>query len=232
MKLTEHVSLLSGLLLDTAENVYAVRHEYGLVLIDTGWGTAARNNIQTSLQEEGLAGLSVTHVLLTHMHDDHSGNAAWLRRRGAQIWCPEADASGVESGGVRVNDYGAGSFETCTVDRCIAPDEAFVIGGVAFQTVHAPGHTNGSTLYCFDADGKRFCATGDVLHTMQHEAGAGVSLGWAGSYELDRRIYLQTLEKLLPLRFDVLLGGHGFPLLQNGSRLLGDAFRKALIEWR
>ena len=97
MRLTEHVSLLSGLLLDTSENVYAIRHEYGLVLIDTGWGEAAQKNILQSLQEDGLSALPVTHVLLTHMHDDHSGNAAWLRSRGAQIWCPEADASGVEA---------------------------------------------------------------------------------------------------------------------------------------
>ena len=57
----------------------------GPVLIETGPGsTVAR--LQEALSENGLSVEDIKHVLITHLHLDHSGAAGWLADKGATIY--------------------------------------------------------------------------------------------------------------------------------------------------
>ncbi len=106
--------------------------------------------IRENLKYHELARYPVTHVLLTHMHDDHSGNAWYFREQGA-------------------------------------PDP-----------VQRPGRGR---------RGERRCP---------------------GSYEYDKKKYLKTLEKAIRLEADVLLAGHGVPVMKDGAKIIRLAYKLAL----
>lgn len=66
-----------------------------------------------------------------------------------------ADAEGFEAGAVE--PFGAGD------DGARTADVELVLGGVRLVARHAPGHTEGSTLYLVDGGADQVAFTGDVL---------------------------------------------------------------------
>ncbi|MFM2119695.1 MAG: hypothetical protein RL722_1163 [Pseudomonadota bacterium] len=71
-------------------NLWLVRDEVdgqpGWAVIDAGIGNADTREAWTQIFEQALDGLPVLRVIVTHMHPDHVGNAAWIARR----WGSEA----------------------------------------------------------------------------------------------------------------------------------------------
>jgi glyoxylase-like metal-dependent hydrolase (beta-lactamase superfamily II) len=64
-----------------AVNVYAIRGDDALVLIDSGWALAeARNQLDDALTAIGSTLSDVTRFLITHAHRDHYTQAVLLRR--------------------------------------------------------------------------------------------------------------------------------------------------------
>ena len=55
---------------------YLIRQGDAVVLIESGPGSTLAG-LEAGLAEEGLSPRDVTHVLLTHIHLDHAGAAAW-----------------------------------------------------------------------------------------------------------------------------------------------------------
>jgi glyoxylase-like metal-dependent hydrolase (beta-lactamase superfamily II) len=79
-------------------NVYAVDTGDGVVLVDSGTGLSA-DDLLDHLAGHGFRPDQVTHILLTHLHADHSGGAAALRKKtGAKIVVLEAAARVFEAG--------------------------------------------------------------------------------------------------------------------------------------
>ncbi|MBR5743132.1 MAG: MBL fold metallo-hydrolase, partial [Clostridia bacterium] len=64
MQLTKSVYLVSGANYDLLGNVYAIRGERGVALVDSGEPCAAET-IESSLARWGMGGLPVTHLFLT-----------------------------------------------------------------------------------------------------------------------------------------------------------------------
>jgi glyoxylase-like metal-dependent hydrolase (beta-lactamase superfamily II) len=64
-----------------AVNVYAIRSDDGLVLIDSGWALAeARSQLDDALAAIGSKLTDVSRFLITHVHRDHYTQAVALRR--------------------------------------------------------------------------------------------------------------------------------------------------------
>jgi glyoxylase-like metal-dependent hydrolase (beta-lactamase superfamily II) len=85
-------------------------------------------------------GLTISHILLTHAHFDHSNNASTLAKKtGAKIYVHRNEAS-----------KGAETF----VD-----DDKIMIGNICITCIHTPGHTEGSTCFLLD----EMIFTGDTL---------------------------------------------------------------------
>lgn len=231
MRLLNDVYLLSGFAYGLGPNVYAVKGSRGIVLIDTGLDQNDLTVVDKSLAYWGMERESISHVLLTHAHFDHSGNANTLRKGGAVIVASEAAAEGIESGDNRTVDYAFHQrFTPCQVDIKVHDKETVEAGGLTFEVVHAPGHSAGSVVYLIRLDDKVIFFTGDVVR-VGPDCQAG-RLGWSGAVDYDRDAYLRTLERLSKLECDVLFGGHYQPCLIDGWKILQDAFKVALLEWR
>ena len=136
---------------------------------------------------EAVSGESVTHILITHTHLDHSPAAAALKRAtGAKTYGfgPHGSRRPAESIGGTTEEGG---------DRDFVPDVALRDGDVAegpgwrLEAVETPGHT--SNHLCFALPEERTLFTGD--HVM----------GWSTSViappDGDMAAYMRSLEKLL-----------------------------------
>lgn len=230
MRVTNSLYMLSGAPYGQIGNVYGVLSENKVFLIDTGRGKEALDVIRENLKYHKLDQYPITHVLLTHMHDDHSGNAWFFREQGAQILCSEPDADGVEQGGVRANDLGIIPFHTCKVDGRLKDGQGILLNGVNIQVMYMPGHTNGSVFYLFMLDGKEMLVSGDMAlpKPNAYDNGWDAQLGWPGSYEYDKKKYLESLERAVTLEADVLLAGHGVPVMKEGAKIIRLAYKLAL----
>ncbi|PIE70827.1 MAG: MBL fold metallo-hydrolase [Deltaproteobacteria bacterium] len=105
-------------------------------------------------------GLSITHIINTHSHPDHtSGNAEIKAATKALILIHEADGGNL---GKLFNNAGAllfGGKSSPPPDRLLTHGETIAIGAVSLTVLHTPGHTKGSI--CLYGSGNVF--TGDTL---------------------------------------------------------------------
>jgi glyoxylase-like metal-dependent hydrolase (beta-lactamase superfamily II) len=166
-----------------AATCYVVAADDGTcVVIDPGGGVA--DAVSRTVGEHGLR---VTGVLATHGHADHvwgagrvagaAGLAVRVHARDAYRLADPVSTLGSGSRGVSaglraaVLDAGLDpdAFDAGEVDPFGAgqgartPDVELVLGGVRLVARHAPGHTEGSTLYLLDAGDEQVAFTGDVL---------------------------------------------------------------------
>src|SRR5665213_3070949 len=72
-------------------NLWLLEESGGYALVDTGMATAASREIWEQLAATVLIERPLTRILLTHLHPDHAGLAAWLQRRFAvPVWTSAA----------------------------------------------------------------------------------------------------------------------------------------------
>ncbi len=130
----------------------------------------------------GLNGETVTHILVTHTHSDHSPGAALLAARtGTPIWgCAPHRRHGDSFTGEAAGDF------DYRPDRELHDGEAIETAQWTLQAVHTPGHTSNHLCYALQPHGVVF--TGD--HVM----------GWSTSVisppDGDMRAYLSSLDRL------------------------------------
>jgi len=81
-------------------NCYVVETGSGFVLIDTG-ASNRRKDVEKELEGVGCKPGDLKLIILTHGDFDHTGNAAYLRRRfGARIAMHRDDAGMLERGDI------------------------------------------------------------------------------------------------------------------------------------
>jgi glyoxylase-like metal-dependent hydrolase (beta-lactamase superfamily II) len=175
-----------------------------------------------------LAGRTVTAILITHCHADHSPLASWLRdTTGAptigfgphpRLDDPDADdpmtepedepASEPQSGGETSGDDGPAVIEEST-DYDFVPDVFVGDGEVAatgtgwtLHALHTPGHT--SNHLCFAMPHEQALFTGDHI------------MGWSttviGPPDGDMRSYFDSLRKVQARADQVFWPTHGAPV--------------------
>jgi len=103
-----------------------------VVLFDACW---RGGRLEAALDDQGLTPDAVTHVLLTHGHDDHVGALDVLP--GAQVWALGAEAALIDEGT-------EGAVE---LDRALVGGESFTLAGETVEVYAVPGHTAGSAVY-------------------------------------------------------------------------------------
>lgn len=232
MHLSENLYWVNGMIYGTLGNVYAIRGKESVTLIDCG-EEVALDNIDRALADWGMGDLPIRHVLLTHAHQDHAGSAKRLQERGAKIYIHEADAWQVRQGGLIPETYPGLIWQMTPVepDVLIKDGDVITIEDFEVKVMGAPGHTNGSVVYVWEHGGKTHFFTGDTC-SCDGERGHEVILGWKGSPDYDLPTYLKTLDMLFKFYPDIVLGGHGFPRMQEGNTLLRNACLKAMLELR
>ncbi|MDK3018387.1 MBL fold metallo-hydrolase [Pseudodonghicola flavimaris] len=158
-------------------------------------------------------GQSISHIVVTHSHSDHSPLARPLAERtGARIHAfggPEAGRSAVMD---RIAATGlAGGGEG--IDHGFIPDELLPDGGLiegdgwALEVIHTPGHLGNHIAL----------AMGDICFTADHV------MGWATSLvsppDGDLTDFMASCRRLRDRSWSVFHPGHGAPIATPAARL-------------
>jgi glyoxylase-like metal-dependent hydrolase (beta-lactamase superfamily II) len=150
--------------------------------------------------KRALDGKRVTHILVTHTHNDHSPAAQPLKEwTGAKTYAYGPHGSGKAEDGVKVEEGG---------DMAFLPDVRVKDGDViegnvfTFECVYTPGHT--SNHMCFALREEKALFTGDHI------------MGWSTTVvtppDGDMAQYMASVRKLLARDDEILYPTHGAPV--------------------
>jgi hydroxyacylglutathione hydrolase len=211
-------------------NVYLLALDGAVALVDCGT-RGGRDEVTRNLRSLGVEPDSLSDLLLTHSHWDHTdAAAAWqavlpalhthLNRVGASFLA-RADHRLV---GYQLQQP-AFAFEPFSVDHEVADGETFELGGAGVTARFVPGHTPDSTLYTLELEGRVIGISGDVMFAPR--LGRETVLGqlctlWLSN--LDE--YVESLRRVAEVPIDVLLPGHGDVVV--GRRHVAAAHRVTL----
>jgi glyoxylase-like metal-dependent hydrolase (beta-lactamase superfamily II) len=152
------------------------------ILVDVGWDDLGphspfqpprferRANLVTSLAEAGVQPEDITHVIITHAHDDHFAGATvqrdgeWAPRfRNARYLLSRLDWEGNPDRG---NSDEVCSYTLDVLDRLGQLD--LVDGDLDLmpevRIIAAPGETPGHQIVCVQSNGETLYAIGDLYH--------------------------------------------------------------------
>lgn len=220
MRLTEHLALVGcGDARYTDEydcNVYAVAAPDGSVLIDTGGGRDT-DRILTNAERDLVAPVT---ALLTHAHADHSQGVPDLQRRSIPVYASTATGELLAEGtdgelgleAAKRSDVYPPTYEFTHArsDGTVEPDTTVTVAGRAFEVVRFAGHATDHVCYLTDLDGETACFVGDAVYPD----GSISLLNVSGSSLAE---YRRDVGNLADRDVDLLLPGHGLPLLSDGQ---------------
>ncbi len=219
--------LLEGLRI---ANIYLLAAPEGLTLVDCGI-RGDSGKIASQLTGAGHALTDLRQVVITHAHPDHTGSAAEIvRLTGAKVLAYKDEVPYVEGTAVFPSKSWIGRAigglsakvmpnpPGVKVDLALE-DGAEIPSTGGYLAVHAPGHTPGSM--CLYHPQRRILICGDALfnrHPMTMQKGLREPLGMIST---DIRQARQSIRKLAGLDVDVLLCGHGEPILSDARAQIG-----------
>jgi glyoxylase-like metal-dependent hydrolase (beta-lactamase superfamily II) len=175
----------------------------GSTLIDTGQSHMRPEVLQMVKREK------IGAVLLTHCHEDHSGNARAIKAAfDIPVYAGKLTAEKL-SRPFRILPYQRlvwGPSEPVVLQ--VLPDEGFEADGLRFIPIHTPGHAKGHLVYLVPEEGWLF--SGDLYLSDRIKY-----------FRADERIDEQivSLKKVLTLDFDALFCAH-HPKPANGKAFI------------
>lgn len=195
-------------------NVHLVDASRGVVIVDAGWNGYGRQ-ILSAVERFGYTPDDVRLILLTHVHADHVGSAAELKRlTGAPVAIHRGDGAFAEAGGHPIPPgrgwVGVSSkwfadrvryrmnFEPFNPDVWIEEGQTLGEYGLEGYVIHTPGHTQGSVSIALE-DGVTLI--GDALINLFR---VGYPMYWE-SPEQGR----ESGRKIQQLKPRVIYSGHG-----------------------
>lgn len=226
MQIMNGLYKLSGEEYRQVANVFAIKAEDALILIDCGTDKYDWEVVEENLRYWHLENLPITHVLITHAHGDHAGNAAMLQKRGAEIIVGRKNVS-LESAEDPRNFYYAypTPFIPFVPDHYVKDGEELKIHGLVFSVIEAPGHSIGDVVYQVKIDGKKVMFLGDVFHIDSYGQKAWIGDQWFLDSDYDN--YMRSLYKLMHIHTDILLSAHMQGCLKDGDMIIRNAFIQA-----
>jgi hydroxyacylglutathione hydrolase len=195
-------------------NCYLIKTDTGYILIDTGY-TRKRTDLEKELESAGCKPGNLQVIVLTHGDFDHSGNAAYLRKKfGARIAMHHDDAGMVEYGNMFWNRsksnilikviapilFRFGKSERFKPDSYIEDGDDLSENGFDARVLHIPGHSKGS-IGILTSGGDLFC--GDLLQNIHKPK--------LNSIMDDLTTANTSVEKLNKLSIRTVYPGHGKP---------------------
>ncbi len=207
-------------------NVYVIGEERP-VLIDAGFPLDEKRIIRA------LRGAAPALMVATHYHIDHVGSMSRIKRRFASAVAAHGIDALVMEGAVPYQVYKLDPlravyyrllaplypYEFVEVDtRLEEGDVVDVLGGL--EVIHLPGHTDGSIALYQKERGILF--TGD---TIRNEKGVLEGPPPQFSPRIEDS-FTHIRKKVLELDFEVLLPGHGEPLMEGARHAVERMMRE------
>lgn len=167
-------------------------YRVGDVVIDTGpsndW-PAVRDYFQAQ---------TINAVLLTHHHEDHSGNGAqFVSEFGTRIYSHENNHQALKAG----IDLPFTRRKTFGNVRAFSPEpvpaSTTTSNGFTLQTIHSPGHSN--DLCCYLEPNEGWLFTGDLFVSSRLKY---------MTIEEDMSLWISSLKQVLSLPFDTVFCSH------------------------
>lgn len=214
-------------------NVYLFRARQGYLLVDCGLKTrACRQALVSALDSLGVQWSDIRQLVLTHIHPDHFGLAAEIKRlSGAEILMHRVEAAGMtpsyfdhdffqghsawlaengvppdESDQIAQASVGIAEFvEIVNPDRTLEDGDRLPVEGGELETLWAPGHSPG--LLTFYLPERRLYFSSDhILEKITPNIGLHTR-----SSENPLGDYLASLDRLRGREIDCILPSHGPP---------------------
>jgi glyoxylase-like metal-dependent hydrolase (beta-lactamase superfamily II) len=212
-------------------NVYLIKTNDGLVLVDAAWPNKA-DAILESVRRTGNNPADIKHLLLTHGHVDHAGSAAEIiMLTGAKAYIHPADLALTTEGeagydGITVTPGiipklvysfvikpGGTKYESFSVDKTIEDGEILPFAN-DIEVIHTPGHCAGHVSFLLPQDG--VLIAGDICSNV-------MGLSYATINE-DRALARESILKVADYTFEQAVFGHGGPLKKRANQLLKEKF--------
>jgi len=238
MELTDGIHLVAsgwlGLALtDRCDcNAYLVADGDDAVLVDAGCGLGAERTLALI---EAAGAPPVSRVLVTHAHADHAAGAAALAAAlGAEVWASAHAAAILEAG-----DADAAGLTDATAAGIYPPglayrptavahrlgDESLTVGRLRLDAVRCDGHSAGHLAFLAHHRAGLALFSGDVVFARGRVA-------LLSTPDSDVSALAASVERLAALRPQLLLAGHGAPVLRDAGDHLAvarDAFRRRAL---
>lgn len=111
------------------------------------------------------AGLTLTHVLLTHGHFDHIGGVAKLKAQtNAKVAIHVDEADALFDDNINLAAFMGTSIEHCRADILLNDGEIISNGEFEIKVIHTPGHSPGSV--CYFLEGENIMFSGDTVFRL------------------------------------------------------------------
>ena len=206
MRLFDNIYLVAGSALNSDPgdaNTYAVDGGDHIVLIDSGGGYNV-DGMYTEMAKDGLDHMKIGMIINTHCHFDHTGGNKRVRDdTGCKTAIHETEVEAIEKNTeLTVAEIWNHELEPCPVDIPLKGDEIFTVGPYPLQLMHVPGHTPGSIVISFMHNNRKMCFIGDCLSLLDLPGESRENL-------------IDSLNKLLAERFDILMTGHDGPVVED-----------------
>ncbi|MBC6446055.1 MBL fold metallo-hydrolase [Actinokineospora xionganensis] len=223
MLITENLTLIRF----PVGQAYLWRDSDDLTLIDTGAAGSAQT-IADAVTGLGLTTAAIKRIVLTHGHNDHTGNAAEVRTwHGAPVFAHHADAPLVRGDAAPpvpvLQDWERPLYDSivptvpdavpCPVDVELEGGEILPFGGGA-QVLSVPGHTDGSVAFFLPEHRVLFC--GDTIARHENQVILGV-------FNSDPDRAMESLRRQSELDVVIACLGHGDPVVGEAATALRSA---------
>ena len=211
-------------------NIYLVREDDSLTLVDTGMSGRA----QVVVDQAKSIGLPITRIVLTHSDPDHIGGLDELR-----ALLPDAEvlmtglSARILSGEVKLDRHGGQSEPTSPKPLANTRPTSLIEPGDtigSLRVISAPGHKPDQIALIDQRDNTLIA--GDAFQTKRGLAVAG-TIRWLFPFPafatVDKAAALQTARELRLLKPSRLATGHGDVLespAESMNRAIAEAARK------
>lgn len=173
--------------------------DQGVILVDTkNLGDQFYNDLVAQIKT--VTPQPVKYAIVTHVHQDHSGNIERFEKAGVQVIAYEGLNKNLHVGGANGKGYEAAQGKPADANAPYAKNKKIKVGKAQATAYHfASGHTSGDTVVYFPdvkvvSLGDEFTATGP---NCDYPMGGSI-LGWS-----------KSLAEVLKLDFDTAIPGHG-----------------------
>ncbi len=219
------VSLLDDLYLirgTLGSNVYLITNSFP-ALVDAGF-PLDKIAIRRALKEGGRRSDNLSMIVATHYHGDHVGAISALQNSTMIKSAIHEDDAPFARGEIPLERFKVDLLRTLyyrslwplfkyrhfRVDLVLREGDFLdLLGGL--EVIHTPGHSLGSI--CLYQKDKKILFSGDLIRNEK-----GILEGPPPNFTPQPWRAIESLNKIAQLDFDILLPGHGIPILKGAGK--------------